>query len=337
MSEAFSTLITATCADSTNATSLPVLASGVTPCASPVGPTHDLFGQALAPVSHSAPPVQAKSSQMTATYGRRGSNSSASAALSLSLASRLQAVTRLLGSTMFALTWKARVTPSGRSIPALRASGRRTSGSDCIGWPSPRTSDEADGRILNADGNRTNKAGTITFGANLSDKVQLTGWPTPQAREQMEDSEAKTARGMHAGLNLPVAAALAGWATPQTADTGVSETARMGGENLAVQAASWATPRACDAIVRHSQNWMAKRLAENRDVDLTTTASLLLQTDSGVMPNGSPAATEKRGQLNPALPRWLQGLPKEWDDCAPTETASSLRKRRLLLSATLKD
>ena len=32
----------------------------------------------------------------------------------------------------------------------------------------------------------------------------------------------------------------------------------------------WPTPRAVDGIVRHSKKWMVKRVAEKRDVDLTT-------------------------------------------------------------------
>ena len=80
-----------------NATSSPELGSGLTPCGAQAGQATDLFGQALAPASHSAPPAKAMSSQMSATYGRSGSGSSASAALSLSLASKLQARTRLLG------------------------------------------------------------------------------------------------------------------------------------------------------------------------------------------------------------------------------------------------
>ena len=39
--------------------------------------------------------------------------------------------------------------------------------------------------------------------------------------------------------------------------------ARMDGNN-------WPTPRAIDGIVRHSKNWMEKRVRENRDIDLTT-------------------------------------------------------------------
>ena len=48
----------------------------------------------------------------------------------------------------------------------------------------------------------------------------------------------------------------------------------------------------------------------------------------GQMPTTSLASTINRGQLNPAHTRWLMGYPAEWDDSAPTETLSSLKRRR---------
>ena len=118
-----------------------VSASGAMPCAAPDGQTTALCGQGVVPASRLARPVNNADLKTSATCGLNFTASSASAALQSALVSRLQANLASLGSTLYKLTWKTRVTPSGRSIPALRGSVRRTSGNGFTGWPTVTVED----------------------------------------------------------------------------------------------------------------------------------------------------------------------------------------------------
>src|SRR5262245_34948552 len=109
------------CEASGSATSSPGSACGPMPSTSPDGRATAPSGQEAVPVSPSQALEPQAASKIAVICGRTSRGSSASADLSLYLASRLQARTALLGSTLFALTWKQRVTSSGRWIPALRA------------------------------------------------------------------------------------------------------------------------------------------------------------------------------------------------------------------------
>ena len=236
-----------------SATSSLALVAGATPCALPDGPRTDLFGQAVAHANLLAQPVPGGALQTSVTSGLSGSISSASADLTLSLVSKLKARLTTDGSTLFKLTWREKVTPAGRLVYRLAASGRRTSDKDCGLWPTPIVGD-------------------------------TTGGPRPP------DDKRGPAPGLQA------AAHLTNWATPTTRDH---------------------KDGACLAQITGGVVQVNSLLGRQ-----------VLLTDSGKQQIGSPAATEKPGQLNPAHSRWLMGYPPEWDACAPTAMPSSRKSRK---------
>jgi len=159
--------------------------SGATRSDSPAGQTTAPSGPAPAPASLSPSLAVAKALRTSATSGPSGSDSSASAALQSSLESRLRALTASRGSTLYALTWKERVTPSGHQISALRASARRTSASASIssesGWPTPVKAD-GDGGRTSAETSATGRtADGRKVSVSLNHVARLAGWPTPNA------------------------------------------------------------------------------------------------------------------------------------------------------------
>lgn len=103
--------------------------------------------------------------------------------LSRAIAERLKPL--LHGSPEFEVTWSELVTPSGHVLPRLVASARRTSDSDCSGWPTP---------MAGSKGTDTyNEAGNTDSSRKT---VALVGWPTPRANKWGEpDSHGKTAFG----------------------------------------------------------------------------------------------------------------------------------------------
>lgn len=286
--------IQATCSDLRSATSSPVLASGHTRFVPPAGQMIDLFGLVPVPANLSARQALDLGLRTQDTFGQLLPGSSSSADLQSSLESRLRARLSNLGSTLYTLTWKPWVTPSGLSRFRLRASARRTSETGSFGWPTPKVTD------TNGPGNSANRQG----GMALHTCAQLVGWPTPMAGTPAQNGN--NAAGNNDSSRKTVEAIawnLGAWTTPQAHDTsGRSKT----------QKAIHGTKHGCACLVR--------------DTDKINTDQPARLTACGEMLTGLAAGMESGGQLDPAHSRWLMGLPPEWDACAPTETLSMLKR-----------
>jgi hypothetical protein len=193
-------------------TSSPGSADGPAPCDSPDGPTTDLFGQALAPVSRSVRRGSGRGSATSGTFGPSSTASSATARLQSSLANRLLLRTDVCGSMEYVLTWKDWDMRSGPPICALRAQARPISDNACGGWPTPMAG--------NPGSDSYNEAGNTDSSRRT---VWLCGWPTPNVPNRgCESRESKDKRGS-GGLDLQTTARLVvGWPTPNAMEGGAT-------------------------------------------------------------------------------------------------------------------
>jgi len=294
-----------------SATSLRESEAGAMPCDSQDGRTKDPFGQGAVPANLSARQAKERGLLTSGTCGPPSTGSSASAALTQFLASRYQARTAGLGSTLYRQTWKEKTTPSGRLLPWLVASARRCSASELTGWHTPLANDAQNGgvpRALRYKGNAPSEVGNTrdperwgNYRGDLKDwaAALLTGWPTTSARDWKDTPGMATVATNPDGSvrnrvdQLPRAAQLLGWPTPLAADA-----SKVGNVSYRPGAAA-----------------LKETVALLRNLDIPARLTV-----TGELLTGSEAGMSDGGRFNPAHSCWLMGYPPDWLKCYSEDT-----------------
>ena len=122
-----------------------------------------------------------------------------------------------------------------------------------------------------------------------------------------------------------------GWPTPCTQD-GPKGGPGQGTDRLPGAAAltGWPTPNSTVVDAKPNPPITSSRKPTDPQISTADIAVHLLPgparlTATGELLTGSHAGTESGGQLRPSHSRWLMGLPRAWDECAPQPLRKSRR------------
>ena len=186
MKEALPKLKLKTLKASPNATSLPELAAGPSPCNSPESTPECRCGREVPRVSHSVQPENSSDSLTLDTLRPSSSTSSVSAALQSSLGNRLRQQLQNHGCAIYKLTWKAKTTPSGLPYSQLVASALRTKETDSSSahsnWATPIANGTTGGTHCYS---RPQKKICL----KLPGQAKLAAWATPTANDYKGSGE----------------------------------------------------------------------------------------------------------------------------------------------------
>ena len=174
-----------TCVATPNVTSSQELLGGASPPGLPVGLKTGNCGPAPVPVNPSALLGVVPEVPTSDTSGQPSSTSLLPADLQSSWESRLRQRLAKTGSTECVLTWRASVTPAGRSLSRLVPLMRPTAGTASGLWPVKQwpTPAARDYRMPNNPEGASRANRPPTSGKQLPNEVVAVLWPTPTATD----------------------------------------------------------------------------------------------------------------------------------------------------------